>query len=101
MAARDRVYRAEALVLRRRNIGEADSVFTFFGPERGRFEAVARGVRKARSRMRGHLEPLTHVEVLVARGRTLDVLTQAETVHAYRGLRENLDHLPRALYCAE
>jgi DNA repair protein RecO (recombination protein O) len=98
---RDRVYRAEALVLRRRNIGEADSIFTFFGPERGRFEAVARGVRKARSRMRGHLEPLTRVEVLVARGRSLDVLTQAGTVHAYRALRENLDHLPRALYCAE
>ncbi len=101
MPSRDRVYRAEALVLRRRNIGEADSIFTFFSPERGRFEAVARGVRKSRSRMRGHVEPLTRVQVLVAQGRSLDVLTQAETIHAYRVLREDLDRLPRALYCAE
>jgi DNA repair protein RecO (recombination protein O) len=101
MPSRDRVYGAEGLVLRRRNIGEADSVFTFFGPGRGRFEAVARGVRKSRSRMRGHLEPLTRVRIQAAHGRTLDVLTQAETVHAYRALREDLDRLPQALYCAE
>jgi DNA repair protein RecO (recombination protein O) len=101
MPGRDRVYRAEGLVVRRRNLGEADSIFTFFGPERGRFEAIARGVRKPRSRMRGHLEPLTRVEVLVARGRSLDVLTQAQAVHAYRALREDLDRLPLALYCAE
>lgn len=101
MLSRERVYGAEALVLRRRNIGEADSIFTLFSPDRGRFELVARGVRKARSRMRGHLEPLTHVRVQAAHGRTLDVLTQAETIHAYRALREDLDRLPHALYCAE
>jgi DNA repair protein RecO (recombination protein O) len=99
--SRDRVYRAEAIVLRRRNLGEADSVFTFFSPDRGRFEAVARGVRKSRSRMRGHLEPLTRVRILVAHGRSLDVLTQAETAHAYRTLREDLDRLPLGLYCTE
>ena len=101
MVGRDRVFRAEGVVLRRRNLGEADSILTFFGPERGRFEAIARGVRKSRSRMRGHVEPLTRVRVLVAHGRSLDVLTQAETVYPYRGVREDLDRLPQGLYCAE
>ena len=98
---RDRLYRADAIVLRRRNIGDADSIFTLFDADRGRFEAVARGVRKTRSKMRGHLEPLTRVRVLVAKGRSLDVLTQAETVEAYRPLRDDLDLGSEAMYCAE
>ena len=101
MAARPRVYRAEGVILRRRNLGEADSVLTVFSGSEGKFEAIARGVRKARSRMRGHLEPLTRSRVLVAHGRNLDVFTQAETVDAYRRLRENLDASAEALYCLE
>lgn len=101
MAARPRVYRAEGVILRRRNLGEADSILTVFSGNEGKFEAIARGVRKARSRMRGHLEPLTRSRVLVAQGRNLDVFTQAETVDAYRRLREDLDASAEALYCLE
>lgn len=101
MAARPRVYRAEGVVLRRRNLGEADSILTVFSGSEGKFEAIAKGVRKARSRMRGHLEPLTRSRVLVAHGRSLDVFTQAETVDAYRRLREDLDASAEALYCLE
>ena len=101
MAARPRVYRAEGVILRRRNLGEADSIFTVFSGSEGKFEAIARGVRKARSRMRGHLEPLTRSRVLVARGRNLDVFTQAETIDAYRRLRENLEASAEAIYCLE
>ncbi len=101
MATRPRVYRTEGVVLRRRNLGEADSILTVFSGGEGKFEAIAKGVRKARSRMRGHLEPLTRSRVLVARGRSLDVFTQAETVDAYRRLREDLDASAEALYCLE
>ncbi len=101
MAGRLRVYPAAGVILRRRNLGEADSILTVFSKGEGKFEAVARGVRKARSRMRGHLEPLTHSRLLIARGRSLDVFTQAETVNAYRRLRENLDASAEAVYCLE
>ncbi|MCC7363629.1 MAG: DNA repair protein RecO [Dehalococcoidia bacterium] len=101
MTSRTRVYKTEGVILRRRNLGEADSVFTVFSPGAGKFEAVARGVRKARSRMRGHLEPLTRTELLIARGRSLDVFTQAETIEAYRPLREDLDRSALAIYVAE
>ena len=101
MAARPRVYRAEGVILRRRNLGEADSIFTVFSGSEGKFEAIAKGVRKARSRMRGHLEPLTRSRVLVAQGRSLDVFTQAETVDSYRRLREDLEASAEALYCLE
>lgn len=101
MAARPRVYRAEGVILRRRNLGEADSILTVFSGSEGKFDAIAKGVRKARSRMRGHLEPLTRSRVLVAHGRTLDVFTQAETVESYRRLREDLEASAEALYCLE
>ena len=101
MPDRPRVYKTQGVVLRRRNLGEADSIFTVLSPHEGKFEAIAKGVRKARSRMRGHLEPLTRTSLLLARGRSLDVVTQAETITPYRGVRESLERCAAAIYCAE
>lgn len=101
MSREFRTYRAEGVVIRRRNIGEADSIFTVFTESRGKFDAVARGIRKAKSRMRGHLEPLTISRFLLAQGRSLDVFTQAETVRALPGIRGDLDRWMTATYCAE
>jgi DNA repair protein RecO (recombination protein O) len=98
---RPRTYTTEGVILRRRNLGEADTIFTVFSDREGKFDAVAKGVRKARSHMRGHLEPLTRSKLLLARGRTLDVFTQAETVTAYRAIREDLELGASAMYCAE
>lgn len=101
MSDRARVYKTEAVILRRRNLGEADSILTVFAAREGKFDAIAKGVRKARSRMGGHLEPLTRSRVMLAHGRSLDVFTQAETVEPYRMLREDLDRAAAAVYCAE
>lgn len=101
MSDRPRTYNTEGIILRRRNLGEADSIFTVFADREGKFDAIAKGVRKAKSRMRGHLEPLTRTRMLIARGRSLDVFTQAETVTPYRALREDLERGAAALYCAE
>lgn len=98
---RPRTYTAEGVVLRRRNLGEADSIFTVFSPGVGKFYGIAKGVRKARSHMRGHLEPLTRSRFLLARGRTLDVFTQAETIASYAGIRDDLERSAEALYAAE
>ncbi len=101
MPERPRVYKTEGVILRRRNVGEADSIFTVYSDDLGKFDAVARGVRKTRSRMRGHLEPLMRTRLLIARGRSLDIFTQAETVTPYRALREDFERCAAALYCAE
>ena len=101
MSDRARTYTTEGVVLRRRNLGEAESIFTVFSLHEGKFDAVARGVRKAKSRMRGHLEPLTRSTMHLARGRTLDVFTQVETIAAHGRLRDNLDALTAAIYCCE
>ncbi|OAI39905.1 hypothetical protein AYO38_06690 [bacterium SCGC AG-212-C10] len=101
MGERPRVWKTEGIVLRRRNIGEADSIFTIYADREGKFDAIAKGVRKVRSHMRGHIEPLMRTRVMLAQGRTLDVLTQAEVVQAYRNIREDLSRGADAMYCAE
>jgi DNA repair protein RecO (recombination protein O) len=87
---RERTYRTEAIVLRRKDIGEADRILTLFTPELGKVRAVAKGIRKPRSRKAGHLELFTCVKLLLAVGRDLDIITQAEGVDPYRPLRDDL-----------
>lgn len=101
MSDRPRTFKTEGVILRRRNVGEADSIFTVYSEREGKFDAVARGVRKAKSHMRGHLEPLTRSRIMVARGRSLDVFTQAETITGYISLRSDLERGAAAIYCAE
>lgn len=99
--ANERVYRTRALVLKRRDQGEADRVVTVYTPGMGKLVLLARGVRKAASRKAGHLEPFTHVDLLAARSRSWDLITGAETVYAFRGLREDLERAAYGYYLVE
>ena len=96
-----RVYRTEAVVLRQRGLGDADKICVLFTPQRGRIEAVAKGVRKPASRLAGHVESLTRSTLQLAVGRTLDVITGAQTQDAYSALHDDIDRLSRGLYAAE
>jgi DNA repair protein RecO (recombination protein O) len=69
-------------VLRGRQLGEADRIITFFTNERGKIDAVAKGVRRTRSHLAGRLELANECELLMHRGRSLDVIVSAATVHA-------------------
>jgi DNA repair protein RecO (recombination protein O) len=101
VSPRERVVRTEAIVLRRRSWGEADRILTLFSPERGKFRAKAVGIRKPRSRKAGHLELFMRSMLLVAHGRELDIITQAETLAAYRPLRDDLLRSAAASYAVE
>ena len=98
---RPRVYKTQAIVLRQRKLGEADKIVTLYCSHNGKVDAVAKGVRRTKSRLAGHLEPLTLGSYLIAEGRELDIITQAETVDAFPALRSDLERLSRGLYCAE
>ena len=101
MPSRERTFRTEAIVLRRKDFGEADRLLTLFTPEAGKIRAVAKGIRKPKSRKAGHLELYTRAILLVAKGRDMDIITQAETVEAYRPLREELLRSTYGSYCVE
>ena len=77
------VYRDDGIVLRTHKLGEADRIVTLLTRRTGRVRAVAKGVRRTKSRFGARLEPFTHVDLLLYTGRSLDVITQAETLRPY------------------
>jgi DNA repair protein RecO (recombination protein O) len=101
MPRTERLYRLEAIIIRRRDWGEADRLLTLYSRERGKLQAVAKGVRKPASRKSGHVELFTRAKLLLARTRSIDIITQAETIEAYRSLRESLERSTLAHYFAE
>ena len=90
------LYREAGVVLRTMRLGEADRIVTLLTPGRGKVRAVAKGVRKTKSRFGGRLEPLNHVALLLYEGRELDIVTQADTIEQFRAVREDLDRLAKA-----
>jgi DNA repair protein RecO (recombination protein O) len=76
-------YRDQAVVLRTHKLGEADRIITFLSRDRGKIRAVAKGVRRTSSKFGARLEPFSHVDLQFAEGRTLDVVIQAESLHAF------------------
>lgn len=96
-----RSLRAEAVVIRHSDFGEADRLLTLYTREHGKVRAVAKGARKIASRKAGHLEPFTRVKLQLAKGRDLFIVTQAETIDAYPALREDLTLTGYAAYVLE
>lgn len=86
----DKLYRTEAIVIRRMNFGEADKILTVYTPTRGKLRLIAKGVRRTTSRLGGHLELFMQCKLLVAKGRNLDLITQSETINVFPKLRNNL-----------
>ncbi|MFQ5615090.1 MAG: DNA repair protein RecO, partial [Anaerolineales bacterium] len=96
-----RSFRVEAIVLKHTNWGEADRIITIFTRQRGKLRAIAKGVRKIRSRRAGHLEPFTRVTLQLAKSRDMPIVTQAETINPHIPLREDLVSIGRASYMVE
>jgi DNA repair protein RecO (recombination protein O) len=94
-------YRDEGVVLRTYRLGEADRIVVMMTRGHGKVRAVAKGVRRTTSRFGGRLEPPSHVAVQLYAGRELDIVTQVETIEAFRPVREDLDRLARATMVLE
>ncbi|MDP9071669.1 MAG: DNA repair protein RecO [Actinomycetota bacterium] len=90
------LYRDQGVVLRTIRLGEADRVVTLVTEAHGKVRAVAKGVRKTKSRFGGRLEPIRHVSLLLYEGRELDVVSQAETLDHFATIRHDLDRVGRA-----
>ncbi len=98
---RPRSYKTRAIVLAHFDLGEADRIITLLTPEDGKIRAVAKGVRRPRSRIGGSVEPFAELDVVLARGRNLDVITQVSVAHAWLRLRDRLESTAVAWYLGE
>jgi DNA repair protein RecO (recombination protein O) len=99
--SRARLYTIQAIVLRRVDQGEADRIVTLLTPELGKIRVLAKSARKITSRKAGHIELFTRTQLLIAKGRNLDLITQAELIEPYRVLREDVQRGAQAHYLCE
>lgn len=98
---RDHIYRTEALIVGRLDLGEVDRILTLFTPQHGKLRAIAKGIRRPQSRLAPHLELFSQSRVMLAKGRELDVVTSAEMVDAHWPLRTDLEAFGHASYLVE
>ncbi len=95
------LYRDQGVVLRTWRLGETDRIVSLLSLGRGKLRAVAKGVRKPGSRFGARLEPTGHVALQCYEGRTLDTITQVESIDSFRHLRDHLDSLTAAIAMLE
>ena len=87
---KSRLYKTEGLVLRTIAVGEADRIVTLLTPGLGKLRLVVRGARRTKSRLGGHVDTLNRVQLSLARGRTLGVITGADTLETFSHLKSCL-----------
>jgi DNA repair protein RecO (recombination protein O) len=94
-------YNTSAVVLRRIHFGETDNILTLYSKEHGRISAIAKGARKAISRLSGATDPLTCSRFALATGHNLQVVVQAEMLYSFHGLHQSVERLAHGQYFAE
>jgi DNA repair protein RecO (recombination protein O) len=95
------LYKDEGVVLKTMKLGEADRIITLFTRDNGKVRAVAKGIRKTKSRFGGRLEPYTRVSLLVYRGRNLDTITSVDIVTSGKEVRAGYERLVAASALAD
>ncbi len=99
--SKPRTYQTEAIIIKKIKLGEADRILTLYTPHLGKIQAVAKGVRRPRSKLAGHLELLTHSLVSLARGRNLDTIIGSQTINSFLPLKSELQLTSYGLYATE
>lgn len=89
------------MVLSRFDLGEADRVLTLITPHDGKIKAIAKGVRRPTSRLGGSVEPFAELRLVLAHGRTFEVVTSVSVNHAWLRMRDSLESAATAWYLAE
>lgn len=95
------LYRDTGVVLRTYKLRESDRIVVFHTADNGKVRAVAKGVRKTKSKFGARLEPMSHVRLQLYRGRELDIVTQAESVEPLAPMLSSLDRASQGLAVIE
>ena len=96
-----KTYRSETVILSYTPLDEADLLVTMYTKDRGKVRAVGKGARRSTSKLVGHLEPLTVVNMSLINGRSMDIISQAEVIQSFSSLKEDLTGISKGLYLAE
>jgi DNA repair protein RecO (recombination protein O) len=97
----NRTYNLTAIALRGYALNEADRILVLFSPEEGLKRVVAKGLRKPKNRIGGRLEPFRENNIMLAKGRNMDVVTQVESLRSFPAIQQDFDLLAAAMSAAE
>jgi len=92
------LYNVESINIRSRHAGEADKIITLFSKQYGKIQAIAKGARRPTSKFGGRLELFTYNHIQLATARTLDIMSQCETIESFYKLREDKGTLNAGFY---
>jgi len=95
------VYKTEGIILKRKNFGEADKILTIFSKHYGKIKVIAKGIRKITSKKAGILELFNHCKLVLAKGKDLDIITEAQVINSFSSWRKNLNKVGTAWYFCE
>lgn len=96
-----RVYQTQGIIIKKRKFGEADRLLTIFTADYGKVRAIAKGAMRPKSKLGGNVELLTHSQLMLARGRNLDIITQAQVVDNFLPIRDSLELMSCGFYLSE
>ncbi|MEK7533192.1 MAG: DNA repair protein RecO [Patescibacteria group bacterium] len=96
-----RVYKAEGIILKRKNVGEADRIITIFTKEYGKVRVIAKGIRKVASRRAPHLEVFTRVYVVIHTSKSLESVSEVQPIEVYGYMRSDIARVSMAYYLCE
>lgn len=96
-----KTYSSEAIVLSRKNYGEADRILIILSKHFGKLSLLCKGIRKIKSKKRGHLEIFSKIKFSAVTGKGFDIMTEAETLNDFEGVRVNLNKISLAYYFCE
>jgi len=83
-------YKTEGIIIKRINFAEADRILTIFTKHYGKIKAIAKGIRRIKSRRAPHLELFNDVSLFLAKGKDLDIITEAQLINSFSNLRKDL-----------
>ncbi len=96
-----RIYKAEAIILKRKTSGETDRILTIFSKQYGKIKVIAKGIRRTSSKRSPHLELFTHVDLVLHKGKIWDSVSEVNTIEIFQGLRKHLSRISIAYYLSE
>jgi DNA repair protein RecO (recombination protein O) len=91
-------YKYNAIILNKRNVGEADRIYTFYTREEGKVKALGKGVRRSNAKLAGGLEPITQAEIFVAKSRGMGKITGSIVENNFSGIKGDFDLLEKVFY---
>jgi len=97
----NRSFSSEGIILSRRNYGEADRILIVISKDFGKMSLLCKGIRKIKSKKRGHLEIFSRIKFSAINGKGMDIMTEVQTINSFDGIRINLNKISLAYYFCE